>query len=235
MRVGPAMTRSSQYARWRRGQRGLLRNQVLPVRDAGGSVRQMAGPAPTDPSAPARYTCEQYLGLVADGVLTPDDDVELLEGVIVAMSPSNLPHEAGLRRVSLELFRAVGERAVIHVQLPLAAGPYSLPEPDVAVVPGTIADYDHHRPTAALLVVEVSDTSLKQDRLTKGGIYAAAGFPEYWIVNLVDDCIEVRTAPAPGERRYANVRIARRGELLELTQLPGATIRVDDLLPAPLQ
>jgi Uma2 family endonuclease len=195
----------------------------------------MARPAPTDPSAPARYTCEQYLGLVAAGVLAPDDDVELLEGVIVAMSPSNLPHDAGVRRVSLALFRAVGERAVVHVQLPLVVGPYSLPEPDVAVVPGAIADYDHRRPTEALLVVEVSDTSLKQDRLTKGSIYAAAGFPEYWIVNLVDDCVEVRRAPEPAARRYASITIGRRGESIDVLALPGAGVRVDDLLPAPLQ
>jgi Uma2 family endonuclease len=195
----------------------------------------MARPAPADPSAPARYTCEQYLGLVASGVLTPDDDVELLEGVIVAMSPSNLPHDAGVRRVSFALFRAVGERAVVHVQLPLVAGSYSLPEPDVAVVPGMIADYDHRRPTTALLVVEVSDTSLKQDRLTKGSIYAAAGFPEYWIVNLKDDCVEVRRAPEPSARRYASITIARRGEFLELAELPGAGVSVDDLLPVPLQ
>jgi Uma2 family endonuclease len=193
----------------------------------------MARPAPADPSAPARYTCEQYLGLVADGVLTPDDKVELLEGVIVAMPPSNLPHDAGVGRVSIALFRAVGERAVVRVQLSLVAGPHSLPEPDVAVVPGVIADYDHHRPTKALLVVEVSDSSLKQDRLTKGGIYAAAGVPEYWIVNLPGDCVEVRRVPEPNARRYASITVVRRGEVIELIKVPGVRVGVDDLLPAP--
>src|SRR5262249_13219851 len=77
---------------------GCCANRCCSCADPALASRAMAGPAPTDPSAPARYTCEQYLGLVASGALNPDDDVELLEGVIVAMSPSNLPYEAGIFR-----------------------------------------------------------------------------------------------------------------------------------------
>src|SRR5206468_4016924 len=84
-------------------------------------------------------------------------------------------------------------------------------EPDAAVIPGAIEDYDREHPRAALLVAEVSDSSLKQDRLTKGAIYAAAGIPEYWIVNLRDDCVEVRRQPEPEKRRYASIAIAGRG------------------------
>ena len=193
----------------------------------------MPHPAPTDPAAPLRWTTEQYLRLVDEGVLGPDDKVELLEGVIVAMAPANVPHDAGVVRASHALFRAVGDRAVVRVQLSLKTGAYSLPEPDAAVVPGRIEDYDHGRPTTALLVVEVSDTSLKQDRLTKGAIYAAAGIPEYWIVNLRDDCVEVRRQPEPEKRRYASIAIARRGERIEPVALPGISIAVSDLLPSP--
>ena len=200
---------------------------------ASGTLHAMAHPAPTDPAAPARWTVEQYLRLVDEGVLGSDDKVELLEGVIVTMAPANLPHDAGVVRVTHALIRAVGDRAVVRVQLSLKVGPYSLPEPDAAVVPGRIADYDHERPTTALLVVEVSDTSLKQDRLTKRALYAAAGIPEYWIVNLRDDCVEVRREPEPDARRYASVKIARRGERIELVGLPGVSVAVDDLLPSP--
>src|SRR5438132_713585 len=71
----------------------------------------MSHSAPTDPTAPDRWTTEQYLHLVDEGVLGPDDKVELLEGVIVAMAPSNAPHAAGVARATRALVRAVGDRA----------------------------------------------------------------------------------------------------------------------------
>ena len=116
---------------------------------------------------PARWTAEQYPRLVDQGVLGPDDRVELLEGVIVAKAPQNEPHAAGVRRAEHALHRAVGDRAVVQAQLSLISGRRSVPEPDAAVLPGTIADYDRTHPRTALLVVEVADTSLKQDRITK--------------------------------------------------------------------
>jgi Uma2 family endonuclease len=124
----------------------------------------------------------------------------------------------------------LGERALVRVQLPFVAGTHSLPEPDVAVVAGRVEDYDRAHPTAALLVVEVADSSLKQDRITKGAIYAAAGVPEYWIVNLRDDCVEVRRGPERAARRYATTTLARRGDSMGVLTLPGVRIAVDDLL-----
>jgi Uma2 family endonuclease len=194
----------------------------------------MARPAPADPAVPERWTCEHYLRLVDQGVLGPDDKVELLEGVIVAVAPSNVAHDGAVGLVSQALFRAVGDRAVVRVQLSLVAGRHSLPEPDVSVVPGTARDYERARPTRALLVVEVSDSSLKQDRLTKSAIYAAAAVPEYWIVNLRDDCVEIRRDPDVGQRRYRSVAVARRGELIEMAALPKVGVAVDDLLPLAL-
>jgi Uma2 family endonuclease len=128
-------------------------------------------------------TVERYLGLVEAGVLSEDDRVELLEGVVVATTPSNPPHAAGVARADEALRPAIGKRAHIRPQLSLVLG-RSVPEPDLAVVPGSVGDYDRAHPTTALLVIEVADASLKQDRLSKAAIYAAAGIPEYWIVNL---------------------------------------------------
>jgi Uma2 family endonuclease len=193
----------------------------------------MADPAPADPAAPSRWTTERYLRLVDQGVLGPEDRVELLEGVIVAMAPSNVSHDGALGLVSHALFRAVADRATVRVQLSFVAGPYSLPEPDVAVVPGSARDYERTRPTSALLIVEVSDSSLEQDRLTKAAIYAAARVPEYWIANLRDDCVEIRREPDAKQRRYGRVAIARRGETIALAALPGVDVAVDDLLPSP--
>ena len=192
----------------------------------------MHEPALTDSAIPARWTAAQYLKLVDDGVLGPDDRVELVEGVLVTMPPQNVPHSAGVTRVTNILQRAVASRAIMRVQLPFIAGSRSVPEPDVALIPGPLERWDREQPREAFLLVEVADSSLQFHRLTKRGVYAAAGVPEYWIVNVVDDCVEVRRNPVPAERRYASVAIARRGQRLEVLALPGVRIRVGDLLPS---
>src|SRR2546426_8305521 len=151
----------------------------------------MAHAARAEPNAARRYTKERYFRLVVEGVLQPDDRVELLEGVVVAMAPQNPRHAVAGDLVADALRRAVGERGAVRVQRSFVAGRYSVPEPAVAVVPGRLRDYGRSRPTAALLVVEVADSSLAQDRITKAAIYAAAGIPEYWIVNLRNDHVEV--------------------------------------------
>src|SRR5262245_61330386 len=192
----------------------------------------MVDPALQDPVAPARWTAERYLRLVDEGVLGPDDRVELLEGVIVSMAPQNVPHAAGVTRATHVLTLAVAARAVVRPQLSFIAGKYSVPEPDIAVIAGGLDACDKAHPRDALLLVEVADSSLKQDRLTKAPMYAAANLPEYWIVNLRDGCIEVRRDPEPRSRRYRNVAVRRRGESIEPAALPGVHIAVADLLPS---
>lgn len=186
--------------------------------------------APSAPSEPTRMSVAHYLGLVTAGVLGPGDRVELLEGVVVAMAPQNPPHAAGVARADEAIRRAIGARAHVRPQLALVL-PRSVPEPDLAVVPGSADDYAEAHPTSALLVVEVADSSLKQDRLSKGAIYAAAGIPEYWIVNLVDDVVEVMRSPDREAALYRDVHRAVRGERLELVALPGAALDAAGLLP----
>ncbi len=176
-------------------------------------------------------TVEQYFALVDQGVLEEDDNVELLEGVVVAMASENLWHANGVRLAYEALRTAVGSRAFVDQQHCFIAGSMSVPEPDVTVLPGKLTDYLTHHPSTAHLVVEVSDSSLVQDRQTKAGIYAAAGIPEYWIVARRGDHVQVSTDPVASERRYAMVRVARRGETVTLATLPDVTVRVDDLLP----
>jgi Uma2 family endonuclease len=187
----------------------------------------MAEPAHIEP----RYTSERYFRLIETGVLRANERVELLEGVIVAMSPQNPPHAAATAQISDVLRDAVRKRAVVRVQSPLVAGGHSVPEPDIAVVPGRHSDYVGAHPTTALLVVEVADTSLFPDRLTKAAIYATAGIPEYWVVNLRENCIEVFRAPDQSAGRYRENAVARRGERVDLITFPGTSIAVDDLLP----
>lgn len=187
--------------------------------------------APQQPEAPTRIPTSEYLRLIETGVLGRDDRVELLGGVIVAMTPCDPSHATATMRATFALNRAVDSRAAIRTQFALIASAWSVPEPDVAVVPGSLDDYAQAHPTSALLVVEVSNSSLKQDRLSKSRIYAAANIPEYWIVNLRESVVEVMRDPDPATALYRVTRIATAGETLELAGLPGARVAVSELLP----
>jgi Uma2 family endonuclease len=167
----------------------------------------------------------EYETMVAAG-LFEDERVELLEGVIVEMSPQSPSHAAAIQRLDRILQRLVGERASIRVQMPFVAGDLSLPEPDVAVVPP--GDYERAHPAEALLVIEVADSSLRKDRLVKAEIYARAGVPEYWVVGLLDELVEVHTEPAGVA--YGRVTRAQRGDWIRPVALPDVAIAVDDVL-----
>jgi Uma2 family endonuclease len=195
----------------------------------------LADLTPAIPGEPTRMTVERYFGLVEAGVLSEDDRVELLEGVVVAVTPSSPPHAAVVSMATRALLRVVGERASVRPQCTLVLGRFSAPEPDVAVVPGSDRDYLSAHPRTAWLVIEVADTSLKQDRITKAAIYAAAGIPEYWIVNLRDGVVEVMRDPDRERARYGELRTCGRGERLELAALPGAVVALAELLPASRQ
>jgi Uma2 family endonuclease len=186
---------------------------------------------PQQPTAPALIPAAEYVRLIEAGVLGTDDRVELLGGVIVAMPSPNPPHATATMLATEALQRAVRSRAAVRTQQALALGAWSIPEPDVAVVPGSLHDYANAHPTHAWLVVEVSDWSLKADRLSKSRIYAAAGVPEYWIVNLRDRVIEVMGDPDAAAARYRTARVCPPGETLELAALPGARVEVGEILP----
>jgi Uma2 family endonuclease len=179
--------------------------------------------------ADVRYTAECYFELVKEGLIAANDHVELLEGIIVAEPPQDPPHATSTMLVIEALRKAVGDRAIVRSQLPLVVSAYSVPEPDVALIAGQIADYGSAHPTTALLVVEVAGSSLPKDRLSKSRIYAAAGIPEYWVVNLRDHWLEVFRGPDTSARRYTERMLARAGDRLSLVAVPDATVLVQDL------
>lgn len=126
-----------------------------------------------------RWTVREYEDMVAAGVFHPEARLELLDGEIYDMSPQTRRHATAIRLIE-DALRAVFHRGFdIRAQLPVAFGPDSEPEPDVAVVEGSPRDYSDRHPTTALLVVEVSDSSLAYDRSQKLAIYADCGIPEY--------------------------------------------------------
>lgn len=191
----------------------------------------MPDPTPDVPSEPIRIPAERYFALAREGAFAESDRVELLEGVIVCVPPMSPRHAWAITAASAALQPLVGRRASLRVQCPLVLGTFSVPEPDLAVVPGTASDWGDRHPTTALLVVEISSSSLPQDRLTKSAIYARAGIPEYWILDLSGRRIEVRRDPEAALGRYRTLRVYESSQEVEPLFSPGRTIPVCDLLP----
>ncbi|OQY64550.1 MAG: hypothetical protein B6D46_16495 [Polyangiaceae bacterium UTPRO1] len=191
------------------------------------TVQSMASLAPDA----GRITRDRYQQLVADGTIGTDDRVELLDGLIVAMSPQNPAHAGVVGKLALRLGGITGSAAFVRVQSPLDLSRMSMPEADIAVVPGHPDDYMAAHPTTALLIVEVADSSVIQGRFTKAPLYAAADIPEYWLVNLRDRCIEVYRRPIREERRYAEARMAHVGETLDVVAFSRVAIGVAEILP----
>ena len=183
-----------------------------------------------------RWSRVEYERLVDLGVFKPGERLELLDGLLVVREPQSAPHSATIRAVEEALRAAFGTGWDVRGQLPIALDDESEPEPDIAVVPGSYREYRQEHPTRAVLVVEVAGSSLAYDRRHKGAAYARAGIPEYWIVNRVDDVLEVYRTPAASELApsgwlYTNVRRLGRGDVVSPLAAPAARIAVSDLLP----
>jgi len=143
-----------------------------------------------------RLSIEQYHAIIQAGILTDDDSVELLEGWLVFKTPKNPPHRVTTRlvRTALENILPAGWYVDSQESITLSN---SEPEPDIVVVRGDTRQYLDRHPGAEdiALIIEVSDTTLQRDRTVKKRIYARAGISIYWIVNLVEEQVEVYSQP----------------------------------------
>lgn len=175
------------------------------------------------------WTREEYEQLAGTGLFPSGQRVELVEGVIYEMSPQKGRHAAGIRGVEEALRAAFRQGYDVRVQLPIALGPDSEPEPDVAVVPGSWRDYPDAHPTTAVLIVEVSESSSFHDRERKGALYARSGIPEYWILDVSEERLEVYRNP--GEGGYETRLLLTSGNSVTPMASPGRTIAVADILP----
>jgi Uma2 family endonuclease len=176
--------------------------------------------------APRRFSLEEYHRLIDVGVLGEDERVELLEGVIVEMTPQGRPHALVVSRLGESFTDARRPDCRVRVQLPLSLEGDSEPEPDLAVVTRQEEETAPVHPRSALLVVEVADESLRRDRLLKGRIYARARVPEYWVVNVTGQSVEVYSEPDADAGRYRAMRTLGVGETLSSSALPGLALPV---------
>lgn len=177
-----------------------------------------------------RWTRAEYDRIAQAGLFAPDERVELIEGEIVEMSPQDPEHSTAIVVGEETLRSAFGADYHVRSQLPLALGDDSEPEPDLAVVQGPRRAFAASHPSTASLVVEVSDSSLPFDRDRKGPMYARAGIPEYWIVNIVDHLLEVYRVPR-ADVGYATRLLLTSSDVISPLALPTARIEVREMLP----
>jgi Uma2 family endonuclease len=182
------------------------------------------------PLAAHRFTVDEYHRMGEAGVLHEDDRVELIEGQVVQMTPIGRHHAGCVTYLNSTLASRAGARGLVSPQNPVILGTYLEPQPDLTILRPRADYYRDAHPEAAdvLLLIEVADSSLDYDRGVKVPLYAGAGVPEVWIVNLPDDVVEVFLGP--GGARYGDVRTARRGETVTPSALPHLSLRVDDIL-----
>ena len=186
-----------------------------------------------------RFSVAQYQQMIARGIVSEDEPVELLAGWIVTKMPRNPPHDSALYRTQKSLTPVLTDEWICRCQSG-ATTDDSQPEPDLAVVRGPEDRYDTRHPTAtdAGLFIEISDATLVRDREFKGGIYAAARIPIYWIVNIRERHVEVYTNPSGpcDEPAYVDRRDYGLDDelplILEAREI--ARLRVRDLLPRNL-
>lgn len=178
-----------------------------------------------------RFTAEEYHRMGEAGILRDDDRVELIEGELIVMSPIGLRHGACVIRLTREFVTRLGRAAVVSPALPVRLFPDTEPQPDIALLRSRSDDYAHvaPQPADALLVVEVADTSYRYDRHVKLPLYARAGVPEYWIVDLRHDVVEVYRDRAA--ETYASVTRVERGGTLTPAAFPDLVLPVNDILP----
>lgn len=189
-------------------------------------------------SPPRRlWTRAEYHRAGELGLFGPEERLELIAGeVIRKVSPQKSRHATTVSCVNEALRAVFASGWVVRVQLPLAIGDDSEPEPDVAVVRGAPRDYLDEHPTTAALVVEVADSTLRFDRTTKAGLYASAGVPEYWVIDANDRVLEVRRDPAPkpgAPFSHEYTTLTRHGveDTVSPLAAPHAKIAVADLIP----
>jgi Uma2 family endonuclease len=190
---------------------------------------------PTMNPRPYRWTREEYLQMIDLGWFA-DKRVELIRGEVIEMPSQYDLHLAAIIKGLDALRLAFGSGYTVRPQGSLDLSPHGIPDPDLAVTVGSLAGVARTIAKSALLVVEVSDSSLAYDRNHKAPLYAAGGIADYWIVNLVQCQLEVYRDPVADSTqlfgfRYNSRMILDPADVVSPLAAPQASITVADLLP----
>ena len=190
------------------------------------------GPGAGGQPQPRLFTIDDYFAMADAGILGPEERVELIDGVVIAMPPIGNPHNASVDKSNRNLVISVGTRGIVRTQGSIALNDRSMPQPDLVLLREREDFYASQRagPEDVLLLIEVSDTTAHYDRNVKLPRYAEAGIPEVWLAILPERVIEVHTEPAGG--RYTQMRTFRSGDTVSPACFPDITLSVDEILPS---
>ena len=152
-----------------------------------------------EPTALKRWTVDEYHRMSELGLLDPNERTELIAGQITLMAAKGTPHVTSLHLLANILRDRLGNSALVRTQDPVHLDDFSEPEPDLAIPQGTVLDYveQHPRPEQIYLVVEVADSTLKQDCEIKDKLYAKAGIADYWVLAPQKRQLHIFRKPTP--------------------------------------
>jgi Uma2 family endonuclease len=177
-------------------------------------------------------TSAEYYQMMESGIIREGEKVELILGQIFTMAAKGTRHTVATTRLLKSLLMLIGVQAIVRCQEPITLPNNSEPEPDIVIVRLRSDDYvnSHPSPADIILVIEVADSTIKFDREKKAPLYAAAGISEYWIVNLIDNRLEIYRQPE--ESIYASIQIVTPPRSISLPQFPDIVVQINDFFPA---
>lgn len=186
-----------------------------------------------------KFTIEDYHRLTQLGFFQENDKVELIRGELIYMAAKGTPHSVCETRLERELYKLIGERATLRGQQPIILSSHSEPEPDRVIVKNRADDYlsTHPHPEDILLLIEIADSSLDYDQITKLFVYAENNISYYWIFNLVDLCLECYREPyqkLQGDFGYRNKSIYLPNESVALPCFPDLTLDLSQVFPSKI-
>ncbi|CAN5262629.1 Uma2 family endonuclease [soil metagenome] len=179
---------------------------------------------------PLRFKVDDYYKMIELGILEDYEKAEIIEGELIRKMPIGEKHSAIVEKLLETLRDKLGKSVSLRNQQPIKFSDYNEPQPDLSILQRRDDFYFYEKPVPkdALLLIEVSDATLKYDRDTKLALYAEAEIPEVWIVNLQHNIIEVHQNPSNGI--YQLAKIFKRSEIIESVALPNLSLQVDEIL-----
>ena len=180
-----------------------------------------------------QLTSVEYYQMMESGIIREGERVELILGQIFTMAAKGTRHTLSTRKLFKQLLALIGDRADVQSQDPITLPNNSEPEPDIVIARLRSDDYvnSHPSPADIILVIEVADSSIKFDREIKAPLYAAAGISEYWIVNLIDNHLEIYRQPEGSI--YTSIQIITPTRSVSLPQFTDIMLNINDFFPAP--
>lgn len=177
-----------------------------------------------------KFSVSEYHSFIENGVFEPEERLELWEGEFIEISPLGKNHAGCVNQLAELLQGFLQKKAIVSIQNPIVIGDFSEPQPDISLLERREDFYRTVSATAqdTLLVIEVSDTTTRYDRDVKFPVYAANGIREAWLVDLINDRVEIHSDPTP--MGYGMVNILHRGQTARSAVFAEIEITVNDIL-----